>query len=153
MSDTCEMTVWPGTSFEGVCGRPACGTHERDVRVCEACGQGLEFEGFVIAWYSRRVSDDRPESQCRALAISLHMNCCMLREGHAGRHRNSLGQEFTGAVSRATQLHDAIVALCGCAKHKRYRAMRKPRAACEGCWRLWILTHPDRELESRWMSR
>lgn len=28
-----------------------------------------------------------------------------------------------------------------CAKHYKYRALRKPRVACEACWYLWAREH------------
>ena len=96
---------------------------------------------------------ERPP-QCRAIALTLHApNCCVLPWAHGGRHKNSLGMEFTGSVTSAFHLHDAIAAMCPCQKHRRYRAVRKPRTACEGCWRLYILTHPSISIETRWMSR
>lgn len=33
-----------------------------------------------------------------------------------------------------------------CKEHKRYRAIYKPRLACEGCWRLWF----DKERSRDW---
>lgn len=30
-----------------------------------------------------------------------------------------------------------------CVAHPRYRALRKPRAACEECWRAWIKKQDD----------
>lgn len=27
-----------------------------------------------------------------------------------------------------------------CRKHPRYKAIRKPRAACETCWEQWFIT-------------
>lgn len=35
-----------------------------------------------------------------------------------------------------------ILATKTCTKHPRYQALRAPRAACEGCWRIWIAIHP-----------
>lgn len=50
----CEMVhVSPGEHGQGVeipCRRDAEGTHEKTVRVCRPCGEGLEAEEFVIAW-------------------------------------------------------------------------------------------------------
>lgn len=44
-----------------------------------------------------------------------------------------------------------IVKLCRCSKHKRYTAAKQPRNGCETCWRLWVLLHPNIEIETRWM--
>jgi len=29
-----------------------------------------------------------------------------------------------------------------CKKHRQYKAMRRPRTACEACWRQWIAKNP-----------
>lgn len=29
-----------------------------------------------------------------------------------------------------------------CKKHRRYMGLRRPRTACEGCWRRWIALNP-----------
>lgn len=33
--------------------------------------------------------------------------------------------------------------LARCPAHPRYQVKRPPRAACEGCWRLWIDKNPE----------
>lgn len=38
------------------------------------------------------------------------------------------------------QMRAELVARNSCQKHKRYKAIRKPRTLCEGCWRLWVKT-------------
>lgn len=90
--------------------------------------------------------------QCLELALTLtDDNCCVLRRGHAGEHQNCRGYKFWRSVKFARELHDAIVELCGCNEHPRYQAKRKPKTDCDGCWRIWVLTHPNRELSTRWM--
>lgn len=90
--------------------------------------------------------------QCSMIAPTLHAlgNCCVRQDVHAGPHKNSNGDEFTRVVNDSYEIHDAIVKMCPCEVHKRYRAKRPPQVTCEGCWRLWILTHPSWDLESRW---
>ena len=29
-----------------------------------------------------------------------------------------------------------------CKKHRQYKAIRRPRTACEACWRRWVYLHP-----------
>lgn len=46
------------------------------------------------------------------------------------------------ASSRREELERAKAAGSQCPDHKRYQAKRKPRSACEGCWRIWIALNP-----------
>jgi hypothetical protein len=91
------------------------------------------------------------EPQCRFYALTLGpYNTCVLAEKHDGPHVTYNDVKFTKAVRDFNKTHEQIVALCRCPVHPRYGAIRVPRAACLTCWRLYILTHPDRELETRW---
>lgn len=92
--------------------------------------------------------------QCRATALTVsgfHGNTCVLDLGHKGSHKTWSGTWFEKALGRRADLHDEIVRLHRCQLHKRYRARRQPRLTCATCWRLWILTHPDIEFETRWI--
>lgn len=91
--------------------------------------------------------------QCDAVAVTKqYKNCCVLRDGHEGKHQNADGYEFTRVWDRKNEQNDEIAALHECDKHPRYRAIRKPRTACEGCWRCYVLVHPDLSLETRWLQ-
>lgn len=91
-------------------------------------------------------------SQCRAIGLSMSgPNCCTLYRGHAGPHQNSFGWTFLVAVDSSMFLHDAMAQLHRCPHHKKYKAIKIPASPCIGCWRLWVLTHPDAGLERRWL--
>jgi len=36
-----------------------------------------------------------------------------------------------------------------CEKHKEYRTIKKPRANCEDCWRMYIKKNPESEEQIR----
>lgn len=94
--------------------------------------------------------------QCLAIARTLSPtgNVCVEDRGHEGLHRTWAGLHFKEGLNghgRYVSVEDAIVKLCRCADHKRYKAAKPPANRCEACWRLWMLVHPSIEIETRWM--
>jgi hypothetical protein len=106
-----------------------------------------EIEAHRARW------DHKGYLQCGMIALQVHAqgNCCTLRSGHLGPHLNFCDQPFERAVRDSSKMHAEIVKMCRCEEHPRYAARRKPAGGCERCWRIWILTHPSYDLESRWM--
>ena len=49
--------------------------------------------------------------------------------------KRSADDVLAAAVARDIAWHK-------CAEHRRYQAKRKPRVACEGCWRLYLRVNP-----------
>jgi hypothetical protein len=94
--------------------------------------------------------------QCLAIARTLTStgNVCVEPRGHEGLHKTWAGLPFRHGLDghgAHASVEDAIVKLCQCTKHKRYKAAKQPRNSCELCWRLWVLLHPSIEIETRWM--
>lgn len=118
---------------------------------CDCEGASIYSHSRWCPCHPNTTAHDQP--QCRAIALTLHAggNTCILRQGHVGEHKTWRGDQYSRHVMSVCDMYDEIVKLCPCTEHKRYKAKRAPKIACEGCWRLWVLTHPGYDLETRWM--
>lgn len=61
------------------------------------------------------------------------------------RDNNDYDEDCACKLNPETVLRKAIerdIEFHKCSEHRRYQAKRKPRAACEGCWRLWLRINP-----------
>lgn len=119
----------------------SCDCHGMNERALEAVRRRRKDPPVIsVVPESDRAICDTPVTGCGACgALGAHF--CIGRPNKreiAERKRRS--REWREIARQIVKQYEHATGQCP--DHRRYQGKRKPRTACEGCWRIWIALNP-----------